>query len=158
MTATADLMDLDNDFPSCEVDLRNFGGRTRFDGPVRTVAVDGDNALVKAVLSEPGDGAVLVIDAGGSRASAMVGDVIAAKAAEQGWAGIVVNGVIRDSAAIASLDIGVKALGTNPRRSEKTGDGQQDMAVSFGGVEFIPGAWLYADEDGVVLAPSRVTA
>jgi len=156
MTATAELMDIDNDFPSCDLDLRDFGGTLRFNGPVRTVAVDADNGLVKAVLSEPGDGAVLVVDAGGSRSSAMVGDLIAAKAVENGWVGIVVNGVIRDSAAIAKIGIGLKALGTNPRRSAKTGAGQRDVAVSFGGVEFEPGTWLYADEDGVILTPAPV--
>jgi regulator of ribonuclease activity A len=137
--------------------LRDYGGRRRFAGAVRTIRCREDNALVRAALSQPGDGAVLVVDGDGSRYSALVGDVIAGLALANGWSGVVVHGVIRDSVAIGAMDIGLKALGTNPRRSAKAGAGETDVPVTFGGVVFTPGAYLYADEDGIVVAPEPLT-
>ena len=108
------------------------------------------------MLSEPGHGHVLVIDGGGSLHSALVGDVVAGLGVSNGWSGIVVNGAIRDSAAMSGLDFGVKALGTNPRKSTKTGAGAVDQPVGFGGVVFTPGHSLYADEDGIVVRAEPV--
>jgi regulator of ribonuclease activity A len=154
MTAplTADLMDQDNSLESCDLQLRSYGGRTRFAGRIRTVRCLEDNALVKEVLSQPGEGRVLVVDGGGSLRSALVGDVIGAMAVGNGWAGVVVNGAVRDVAQWVGLDIGLKALGSNPRRSGKTGAGEVDVVVRFGGAAFTPGHMLYADEDGVVVS------
>lgn len=150
--ATADLVDrFEAVIQSCAVQFRDLGGRPRFHGPIRTVRCHEDNARLKSMLSTPGDGAVLVIDGGGSLRTALVGDVIAGLAVKNGWAGLVVHGPIRDSAAIATLDLGIKALGTNPLKSGKTGAGETDVPVSFGGCTFTPGHWLYADEDGVVV-------
>ena len=149
--STADLVDeLGDEARSCDLQLRQFGGRTRFAGPVRTLVVHQDNALVKEVLSSPGDGAVLLVDGGGSLHTALVGDVIAALAVEHGWAGLVLVGAVRDSVALAELDIGIKALGTNPRKSAKTGAGRRDVPVEVGGVTASPGDLLFSDEDGIL--------
>lgn len=156
--ATADLIDAYADvLQSCDLQFRNLGGHARFSGPIRTLRVFQDNALVKSTLSTPGDGAVLVIDGAGSLKSALVGDIIAGLAVSNGWAGVIANGAIRDSLAIAALPLGLKALGTNPAKSAKDGVGEADIPVSFGDVTFTPGHWLYSDEDGVVVAPHRLT-
>jgi regulator of ribonuclease activity A len=150
---TADLVDAHEELQSCDLQFRSFGTRQRFSGAVSTVRCRHDNALVKKVLSQPGAGSVLVIDGDGSMHCALVGDVIAGMAAANGWAGIVVRGAVRDSAAMAMLDLGIKALGTNPRKSAKAGEGEIDVPVEFGGVVFAPGDYLYADEDGIVVSP-----
>ena len=103
------------------------------------------------MLSEAGVGRVLVIDGGGSLHTALVGDLIADLARSNGWAGLIVNGAVRDSAALRDLQLGIKALGTNPRKSSKTGSGQRDVTVSLGGVEFVPGDIAYSDDDGIVV-------
>lgn len=151
-TATADLYDeRGEELDSLALPLLDLGGRTAFDGPVRTIRCHRDNALVKRVLATPGGGAVLVVDGGGSLESALVGDLIAASEVENGWAGVIVNGAIRDRAAIASLDLGVKALGSNPRKSGKAGAGEVDVPVTIGGVVFAPGRHVWADADGVLV-------
>jgi regulator of ribonuclease activity A len=150
--ATADLVDdIGPDVRSCDVQFRQFGGRTEFAGPISTVACFQDNALLKAVLSEPGDGRVLVIDGDASVHTALVGDLIADLARSNGWAGLIVHGAVRDAATLRTLDIGIKALGTNPRKSTKTGAGERDITVSFGGVSFAPGELAYSDDDGIVV-------
>ena len=157
---TADLVDrLGDDVRSCDLQLRQLGGRSRFAGPLRTVRCFGDNALVKQVLSTPGEGGVLVVDGGGSLHSALVGDLIAGLAVDNGWVGLVLHGVVRDSVALAALPIGIKALGTNPRKSRKAAEGEVDAVVGFGGVVFAPGEWVCSDEDGVlVLTAEQATA
>ena len=110
-----------------------------------------DNALVKALLATPGGGAVLVIDGGGSLESALVGDLIAASAVENGWAGVIVLGAIRDRVAIRLLPLGVKALGSNPRKSAKAGVGEVDVELVIAGVRFVPGRHVWADADGVLV-------
>lgn len=151
-TATADLVDeIGEDVRSCDTQFRQFGGRREFAGPVRTVRCHQDNALLKKVLGTPGDGAVLVVDGGGSLHTALVGDLIAELGRSNGWAGIIAHGAIRDSAVIAGMDIGVKALGTNPRKSSKTGAGEADVDVAFGGVTFRVGDIVHSDDDGIVV-------
>lgn len=153
--ATADLVDdIGADVRSCDTQFRQFGARSKFAGPIHTVRCFEDNALLKSVLSEPGDGGVLVVDGGASLHSALVGDVIAGLGQTNDWAGIIVNGVVRDAAALREIDIGVKALGTNPRKSTKTGSGERDIEVEFGGIAFMPGEIAYSDEDGIVVTPS----
>jgi regulator of ribonuclease activity A len=149
---TADVVDdLGDDARSCDVQFRSYGGRSRFAGPVRTLRVHEDNALVKQVLSTPGDGAVLVVDGGGSLRTALVGDVIAGLAVSNGWSGLVLHGAVRDVVALGGLDVGIKALGSNPRKSGKTGAGEVDVPVTFGGVTFRTGDHLLSDEDGVLV-------
>lgn len=133
-----------------------IGQRTRFHGPIETLKVFEDNVLVKQALAEPGEGRVLVVDGGGSMRSALVGDRLAASGVEQGWAGIVVYGCVRDRAVIDTLEIGVRCLGTTPRRSAKQGFGVRGGSVEFAGVRFAPGAFLYADEDGIVVSPTAL--
>jgi regulator of ribonuclease activity A len=151
--STADLVDAHSDVVrSCAAQLRQFGGRLRFHGPIRTVKTFEDNALVKQTLSAAGDGAVLVIDGDASLRCALVGDLIAGLGHKNGWAGLVVWGAVRDTVALRTLDFGIKALGSNPWRSAKQGTGQLDVLVSFGGVDFRPGDWLYSDEDGILVS------
>jgi len=154
--ATADLVDdIGSDVRSCDTQFRQFGGRSMFAGEIHTVRCFEDNALLKSVLSEPGDGGVLVVDGGASLHSALVGDVIAGLGHSNGWAGIIVNGAVRDAAALREIDFGIKALGTNPRKSSKTGAGERAVEVEFGGITFVPGAIAYSDDDGIVVTPRR---
>lgn len=148
---TADLCDEHADtLQICEIGFLSFGGVSRFHGPVSTLKCFEDNSLVRAALSEPGAGRVLVVDAGGSKRCAMLGDILASMGIENGWAGIVMYGLIRDSADIADMAIGVRALGTHPLKSRKRGEGERDIPVRFAGVEFVPGSFVYADEDGII--------
>ena len=155
--ATADLSD-DNEGAAqvlCLL-LQSYGGKTRFCGPVSTVQCYEDNTLVRATLEEPGAGRVLVIDGGGSIRCALVGDKLARLAKENNWQGIIVNGCIRDTAAINKIDIGVKALGANPKKSQKKGAGTRDHPITFGAATITPGHWLYADADGVLLSEKEL--
>lgn len=149
---TADLVDeIGEHVRSCDVQFRQFGGLRRFAGQVRTIRCHEDNALIKRLLSEPGDGQVLVVDGGASLRTALVGDVIAGLGVRAGWAGLVLNGAVRDVVALGDLPLGIKALGTNPRTSGKTGAGEPDVPVTFGSVTFAPGDVLFSDADGIVL-------
>lgn len=149
---TADLVDeIGPDVRSCDLQLQQYGGRAQFAGPISTVRCFQDNALLKSVLSEPGNGGVLVIDGDGSLHTALVGDVIAELARGNGWAGLIINGAVRDSATLRTLDIGIKALGTNPRKSTQTGSGEKNVPVEIGGITFNPGEIVYSDSDGVVV-------
>lgn len=149
---TADLYDERGDeLQSVALQFQTIGGRARFSGKIRTVTCFEDNALLKSILSTPGDGAVLVIDGGGSLNSALMGDMIADLAVANGWSGAIINGAVRDRVAIGALDLGVKALGSNPRKSSKTGSGVADAVVEIAGVVFTPGRTVYCDEDGILV-------
>jgi regulator of ribonuclease activity A len=149
---TADLADRDDPtMRICDPLFRDFGGLRRFAGPVVTLKCFEDNSLVKTTLAEPGQGRVLVVDAGGSLRCAMLGDLLATSAVEQGWAGVILYGCIRDSHEIATMPLGVKALATHPRKSLKRGEGQRDIPVTFAGVCFRPDDWVYCDEDGILI-------
>lgn len=150
---TADLCDrFSDELEICEPVFGDFGGELRFGGPVATIKCFEDNSLVRDAVGEPGNARVLVIDAGGSMRRAVVGDMLGQKAVDNGWAGIVVYGCIRDSAALSALPIGIKALGVHPLKTDKRGEGQRDLVVRFSNATFHPGDWLYADEDGIVVA------
>jgi regulator of ribonuclease activity A len=149
---TADLFDEHGEtLTSCDTQFTQFGARSRFQGEIVTVRCHEDNALLKKVVGEPGHGKVVVVDGDGSVHCALMGDVMAGLAASNGWEGVVIHGAVRDVAALATLDIGIKALGSNPRKSSKHGTGQHNVPVSFGGAVFPPGARLVSDEDGVVV-------
>ena len=153
--STADICDEHGDRASvCELRFRQFGGRVAYAGEVATVRCDEDNVLLRSQVSEPGGGRVLVVDGAGSLRCALVGDLIAALAQENGWSGIVINGAVRDAGQLTEVPIGIAALGTCPRRSKKEGRGEVDVPVTFGGVTFAPGDTIYADADGVVVVPS----
>lgn len=150
--ATADLCDeLGPRARVAEPLFRDFGGLRSFHGPVATVRVFEDNVLVREALGEDGRGRVLVVDGAGSVRCALVGDMLGRMAHENGWVGIVVNGAIRDSEEISTIPIGLKALATHPRRSEKDGAGEREVPLAFAGVSFEPGQTLYADPDGIVI-------
>lgn len=152
MVSTADLYDeRGEELASCETQFRQFGGRPDFSGAIRTIRCRNDNGLVKQVLNTDGRGHVLVVDGLGSLASALMGDMIAKAAVAHGWEGVVIHGPVRDSAELSGLDLGVKALGTNPRKSAKDAAGEVDVPVSFGGVTFVPGRTLWSDADGILV-------
>lgn len=133
-----------------------FGGRLKFSGPAATLKVFEDNALVRATLETPGHGRVLVIDGGGSRRCALVGGNLGQLAEKNGWAGIIVDGCIRDTEEIKACDIGVRALAAHPQKSIKKGAGERDLRVSIAGVAVAPGNWIYADADGVLVAAEQL--
>jgi regulator of ribonuclease activity A len=154
---TPDLSDAHPEAQVAEAVFGDYGGREAFHGPVATLKVFEDNALVRATLESPGEGRVLVVDGGGSKRCALVGGNLARLAAEQGWAGIVVNGCVRDSAELRAYPVGIKALGLHPRKSEKgLHSGHAGRAVTFAGVVFRPGAWVYADADGVLVSDAPI--
>lgn len=149
--ATADLADeIGPDIRSCDTQFVQYGRREAFSGRITTIRCFQDNLLVKQTLSEAGNGGVLVVDGGASVHTALVGDIIAGRGVDNGWSGVIVNGAVRDSAILRTLDIGIKALGTNPRKSTQTGSGEKNVPVEIGGVTFVPGEMVYSDSDGVV--------
>ena len=155
--ATSDLCDA---FPDrvivAEPLLRDWGGASRFAGPIETLRVFEDNALLRQALESEGLGRVLVVDGGGSLRTALVGGRLARLARDNGWSGIVVNGCVRDAAELAAMPVGVKALNTSPMKSARAGRGERGVPVTFAGVTFTPGHWLYSDADGVLLAASEL--
>lgn len=134
-----------------------YGARTSFSGQIVTLKLYEDNSLVREAVGEKGSGKVLVVDGGGSLRCALVGDQLAILAHKNGWEGLIVYGCIRDSGDINQIDIGVRALNTHPLKSIKKGVGDRDIDVSFGGVSFKPGEWVYADEDGVIVSSTALT-
>lgn len=152
--ATADLCD--RELPGTQVAdpiFRDFGGQRAFAGPVHTLKVFEDNTLVRRALETPGNGQVLVVDGGGSLRCALLGDQLGQLAVDNGWAGLVLFGCVRDSQALLRLPLGVKALATHPLKSIKAGEGRAQVEVRFAGVTFVPGHWLCADEDGLITLP-----
>ena len=131
----------------------NFGGRDSFGGQIVTVKCFEDNSLVKSQADEPGHGKVLVVDGGGSLRRALLGDMIAEKAAKNGWEGMLIYGCVRDVDVLAQTDLGVQALASHPMKTDKRGIGDLNVVVSFAGLTFKPGDYLYADNNGVIIAP-----
>jgi regulator of ribonuclease activity A len=151
MIATADILDEHGGRASvCATVFLQFGRRRAFAGTISTVRCDEDNVVLRRRLSEPGNGRVLVVDGGGSRRVALVGEKVASLARDNGWAGLVINGCVRDVAALSKLEVGIRAIGTTPRASGNGGLGEIDVPVTFGDVTFRPGDTLFSDEDGVV--------
>ena len=136
--------------------FRNFGARRAFGGPISTIKCFEDNSLVAKAVEEPGAGRVLVVDGGASDRCALLGDNLARKAANNGWAGIVVYGAVRDVQDFPEIDLGIQALFAHPRKSVKRGLGDRDVAVSFAGVTLVPGAYLYADDNGIITASTAL--
>ncbi len=155
--ATTDLSDAHPEAQVCEPMFADFGGRLAFHGAIKTLKVFEDNALVRATLETPGEGRVLVVDGGGSLRCALVGGMLGELGVKNGWAGIVVNGCVRDAEELAGHDLGIKAIATHPRKSEKgLHSAVADKVLVFGGVSFKPGGWLYADADGVVVSDQPI--
>jgi regulator of ribonuclease activity A len=155
--STADLVDeFVERVRSCAVQFKNYGKVKRFYGPIRTINTLEDNQLIRRTLAEAGRGAVLVVSGGGSLRCALMGDSLASLAQASGWAGIVIWGAVRDVESLKDIDIGIKALGSNPWKSGKAGTGTVDAAVDIAGFRLKPGEWLYSDEDGIVVSEGRL--
>ena len=159
-TPTVCTPDLCDEYPELvqvvEPMFINYGGREQFCGEIVTIKCFEDNSLVRELVAEPGEGKVLVVDAGGSMRRACLGDMLAEKAVNNGWAGILMYGCIRDVDVISGLELGVQALGSHPMKTEKKGIGERNIAVTFGGVTFKPGEYLYADNNGVIVSPQSL--
>ena len=149
-----DLSDLRPDAPILAPIFREFGGRPRFNGPAVTLRVPGHNPLVREVLGQPGEGRVLVVDGGGNLDCALLGGELGELAVAGGWAGVIVNGCVRDTSELAQLNLGVRALAAHPRRSGKERLGERDVPVTFAGVTIHPGDAVHADEDGILILPA----
>ncbi len=155
---TADLLD-DNEDKALQVvqpGFLSYGANKRFSGSISTIRTFEDNSLVREAVAEAGNGRVLVVDSGGSTRCAMLGDMLAEKAMTNGWSGVVIYGLIRDSADINEMAIGVRALGTIPIKGVKRGVGFRDETVHFHDADFVPGHYLYADEDGIILSDTAL--
>ncbi len=154
----ADVCDLRRDTVRiCDFVFNDYGGRIVFQGTIVTIGTFEDNTKVREVLETDGTGKVLVVDGGGSRRHALMGGDVATLAATSNWEGVVFNGCIRDAHEIAEKDVGIKALGINPRAPLKKGRGEADIPVRFAGVDFLPGEYLYADGDGIAVLDTPVT-
>ena len=150
---TADLCDAHSEkIKILSPGLLSYGGKTQFCGSIVTLKLFEDNSLLRDLLGNAGDGRVIVVDGGDSQRCALLGDMLASKAVQNGWSGLVINGCIRDSAEINEMNIGIRALGTHPLKSVKKGIGEKNLPVHFACVEFRPGDYLYADEDGILVA------
>ncbi|MEX0838181.1 MAG: ribonuclease E activity regulator RraA [Parvibaculum sp.] len=155
--ATTDLSDAHPDRVRHAAPVfRDYGGRLAFSGPVTTLHVRDDNALVRAAVEGEGRGRVLVVDNGGSMECALFGGNLGKLAEENGWAGVVIHGCVRDTAELKDCAIGVKALAAHPKRSAREGRGERDVDVGFAGLTIRPGNWLYADGDGIILADTKL--
>jgi regulator of ribonuclease activity A len=153
--ATTDLCDEHPEAQVCEPVFQVFGGREAFSGTITTLKVFEDNSMVREALGLPGEGRVLVVDGGGSLRCSLFGGNLAVAAAQNGWAGVVVHGCVRDVEELAAQPVGVRALAAFPRKSERgPHSGQSGLPVLFAGVVFREGEWLCADQDGVVVLPS----
>ena len=150
--STPDLTDEASTARAIELQFGNYGAVKKFGGPAVTIKCHEDNSLVKDCVGEPGEGRVIVVDGGGSLRRALLGDMLAEQAANNGWAGLVINGAIRDVDEIGATALGVQALGTTPLKTEKVGMGQRDITVTFGGVSIAPGEYVYADNNGVIVS------
>ena len=150
--STPDLSDENPQALALELQFGNYGARRSFGGAAVTIKCHEDNSAVKQAVQEPGDGRVLVVDGGGSLRRALLGDMLAEAASTNGWAGLVINGVIRDVGEIGAIDLGVQALGTCPLKTEKLGVGQRDIPLHFGGLQIFPGDYIYADNNGVLVS------
>ena len=155
--STPDLSDNTPQARAIELQFTNYGGVHTFSGQVVTIKCHEDNSLIKQAVSEAGEGRVIVVDGGGSRRRALLGDMLAEQAAANGWAGLVIYGVIRDVDEIAATALGVQALGSVPVKTEKFGVGQRDITVSFGGVDISPDDYLYADNNGVLVSSTPLS-
>ena len=156
--STADLFDAHRDDVRVgEPGLRHFGGVRAFGGEIATVKVHEDNVLMKEKLGTPGRGRVLIVDGGGSRWCALLGDRMAQRAIDNGWQAVVINGCIRDSREVSTMEVGVMALGTSPRKSRKNGVGAVDVPVSVAGCLIEPGDYFYADADGILVASTELS-
>lgn len=150
---TPDLCDAYPDVAVVEPMFTNFGGHDSFGGEIVTVKCFEDNSVVKDLVARDGTGKVMVVDGGGSLRRAMLGDMLAEKAAQNGWQGIIINGCVRDVDVLIQTALGIQALASHPMKTEKRGIGDMNVPVTFGGVTFRPGEYVYADNNGIIVSP-----
>ncbi|MEE4202614.1 MAG: ribonuclease E activity regulator RraA [Halieaceae bacterium] len=153
---TPDLCDAHPEIAVLPYQWQSFGQMERFAGPISTVACFEDNSRVAEAVAEAGEGRVLVVDGQGSLDRSLLGDRLAGLAADNGWAGVVVIGAVRDVEVIDNIAIGVRALGVCPRKTDKQDRGDRDVPLRLGEVPVDPGAWLYADRNGVVISDAAL--
>lgn len=153
---TPDLCDANPEVSVVEPMFANFGGRESFGGEIVTVKCHEDNSVVKAQVGKLGKGKVMVVDGGGSMRRALLGDMLAAQAAENGWEGIIIYGCVRDVDELIQIDLGIQALASHPMKTEKRDIGDLNVSVNFGGVTFKPGEFVYADNNGVIVSPTEL--
>lgn len=156
--STPDLADAAPEARAVIMPWQDFGARELFSGPVVTVKCFEDNSVVKELVQQPGEGRVIVVDGGESRRRALLGDQLAAKAATNGWSGLVIAGVVRDVEILETIDLGIKALGACPQKTDKRGEGQQDLPIEIGGTTVRPGQYLYADRNGVLVSDTELVS
>ncbi len=154
--STPDLSDANPEAQALSPILKNLGGRKIFWGKIETLQCPDDNSFVKEVLNSEGNGKVLVVDANGISTVALLGDMIAEAGVKNNWSGVVINGYVRDIDILSTIDIGVQALGTMPIRSEKKNQGQLGIDITFGGVTFSRGNYIYADNNGLILSKEEL--
>lgn len=154
---TADLCDeYSNELQIIGSSFQSYGKRKRFSGPIETVKVFEDNVLVKTALETIPQGSVLVVDGGGSNRCALLGDRLGEIAQIRGLAGVIINGCVRDCAELSQLDVGILALSSHPLKSKKEGKGEKNISLSFLSIDWNPGDYVYADEDGIVIAERKL--
>ena len=156
--STPDLSDAFPETKALEPIMTNYGGKSFFSGPIETLNCPDDNSLIKEQLNSEGKGRILVVDAEGIRTVALLGDLIAEAGVKNNWSGIVINGYIRDVDIIRTLNLGVQALGTFPVKSEKRGLGDLGADISFGGLTFKPGQYVYADNNGLLISEKELNS
>ena len=157
---TYSVPDICDDFPgdisALAPKFSNYGSKWNFHGEITTIKCFEDNSLLRKLVGTQGRDRVIIVDGGGSLRCALLGDLLAAKAAENGWAGLVINGCVRDVEILLGIELGIRALNCHPSKTEKRGEGQLNIPVSFAGVHFRPGQFVYADENGIVLATKNL--
>lgn len=154
---TPDLCDANPDVQVAEPMFANFGGRDSFGGEIVTIKCHEDNSVVKTQAEQPGHGKVMVVDGGGSLRRAMLGDMVAAQAAKNGWEGIIIYGCVRDVDVLPEINLGVQALGSHPMKTDKHNIGQLNVVVNFAGVTFRPGEFVYADNNGIIVSETALS-
>lgn len=154
---TPDLCDAHPEVQVVEPMFANFGGRDSFGGEIVTIKCHEDNSVVKTQAEQPGHGKVMVVDGGGSLRRAMLGDMVAAQAAKNGWEGIIIYGCVRDVDVLPEIDLGVQALGSHPMKTDKHNIGQLNVVVTFAGVTFRPGEYVYADNNGIIVSATALS-
>ncbi len=157
MLSTTDLCDAHGEVLQIAApNFGNYGGKRHFAGTIATAKVLDDNVIVRAMLEQPGEGRVLIVDGGGSTRCALMGDMIANLAHKNGWSGVILNAAIRDVDALSKIEIGIRALAAHPKKSAKQGTGESNVVVQFAGVHFNPGDWVVCDTDGIVIVPASL--
>ena len=155
MLSTPDIIDQYPDLKTL-IEFKHFGGRRSFQGEIQTIECHEDNSFVKKELGESSDSGVLIVDGKASKNCALLGDLLAQMAKDNGWSGIIINGLVRDIEILKDIDIGVMALGSCPRKSDKNNIGERNLEIQIDGISIKPGNWCYADENGILISEQEL--